>query len=249
MISLSSIRDVGQLVLAGFSPKRREQQYEQKLLNNMISRARAGKITPTVFTAGYYHTGTRWVNELIRTNTPSGLLYSPRNQHRYIDEQYRIAEFGKHGRLNPRLLGKDSPIIIYMVRDFETWVQSFLNNPYDVKICDDIASSSYGWPSLNVYDLYCHVTKTNISLLRESSSNFIIANLASNQKTKGFDILELLEQHGVSLTRPFSPILKHTKTRSTRRTHFDVSIYKHHTDTEFETLIANSEASLEYKFH
>jgi len=224
---------------------------EQHLLNKMKAENRAGVKPFSIYTAGYYHTGTRWINELIIANTPKGLVYSPKNQHRYIDDAYRIAEFQKHGRLDHDILGQQRCVIIYMVRDFETWIQSFLNNPYEVRLTGDIASSTYGWPSLNVYDLYAQVIKTNIALLRDSGRNYVIANMGYCQATQGMNLLELLERNGVAFTHPLMPIVRHTKdteARKLKRRAFDISEYKHHADPELEDLLDSTAEALEYRF-
>ncbi len=231
--------------------KKRELQREQDLLNRLRAENPPDAKRYSIFTAGYYHTGTRWINELILENTPPGLIYSSKNQHRYIDDNYRLAEFGKHGRLDQRLLAQRALIVIYLLRDFDSWIQAFLNNTYEVRLDGDIASSTYGWPSMNIYDLYARVTKTNIGLLRESGANYVIANLGYCQRSAGMDLLELLELHGVQFSRPLIPILKHTKeieNRGLDRKRYDVSMYKHRTDSELEDLIASSAEALEYRF-
>lgn len=231
--------------------KRIDPNRELRLLQNRRTRAESGSINPSIFVAGYFHTGTRWINELIRLNTPRRTLYTLKNLHNYIDDSNRIAEFGKHSELNSGILSQETCIVIYLVRDFETWLQSYLNKPYDDVLDGDVAIPGYGWQTMNVYDLYCHVTTTNVSHLRRSGKNFVIANLGYLKQSKGTEILELLEQQGLHFARPIRPVIKHTKAierRGVQRKIFEITDYKHHVDCEFEDLIAASRNALEYKF-
>ena len=57
--------------------------------------------------------------------------------------------------------------------------------PYEVKITGNRGSSSYGWPAMNIYELFCHVVLTNIEILRNSNSNYIIAHMTNLQQSNG----------------------------------------------------------------
>lgn len=223
---------------------------EKILLSKKRKLRRKSSGPDCVFTAGYYHTGTRWINELIRKNTPANRILSLRNQHRYINDDCEIAEFGKHGRFDKVILNQKNCIIVYMVRDYETWIQTFMNQPYEVEMDGDIASSTYGWPSMNIYDLYCHVVKTNVDLLRNSDCRYIIADLGRCQKDQGRALIGILEEHGIAFSRPFKPIVRHTKKSenwsSGRKTH-DTSRFRKSTDAEFEDIMASVMERFEYR--
>tara|TARA_B100000424_G_C22936076_1_gene498099 strand:- start:1282 stop:2010 length:729 start_codon:yes stop_codon:yes gene_type:complete len=188
----------------------KEDENEKKLLD--IKRKNFKSLNNT-FVLGYYNSGTNWINYLIIENTPPNHIYTLRNQHKFISDHITIESQPKHGKVKDLTLSQKKCVIIYVIRDFDSWINSFLRNKYEVKIKNDIASSTYGWPSMNVYDLYCHIIQTNLNLLRNSKCNYIIVNMKEIQKNKGFIILELLEKLNFKFIKPYKEISVHTKNK------------------------------------
>ena len=174
---------------------------EKKLIDINISKKR-------VFVLGNYHSGTRWLNYLIIDNTPTNTLYSLRNQHEYLDDNNNIKKNFKHGILTEELLNQKHIVIIYIIRDFDNFLNSFLKNSYDKKIKNGIVSGT----NMNIYEWYCYMIESNISLLKNSGSNYIIASLEQLQETKGKSLLNILEKYGFKFIKPYNFIDKHTKT-------------------------------------
>jgi len=165
-----------------------------------------------IFVAGYYCTGTRWLNLLIKKNTCSECTYVYNNQHMYEIDNHTVVKFPKHGRFDDRILKQRNLVIVYTITDYHSWVLSFLQNTYDARINSrGIVSSTYGWPSMHIYDLYAHVYLTNIQLLRNSNVHYILVHLEYLKKSKGLNLLRTLSLHGYCFTSQFSPITKHTK--------------------------------------
>ena len=161
-----------------------------------------------LFVVGNYCSGTRWLNYLIIKNTPTNSLYALRNQHNYLDDNNYVKENGKHGFLSEELLNQKHVVIIYMIRNFDNFLNSFLKNSYDKKIKNGIILGT----NMNVYEWYCRMIESNISLLKNSESNYIIVNMEQIQKTKGKSLLNVLEKHGFEFIKPYYFIDKHTKT-------------------------------------
>jgi hypothetical protein len=161
-----------------------------------------------LFVVGNYCSGTRWLNYLIIKNTPTNSLYALRNQHNYLDDNNYVKENGKHGFLSEELLNQKHVVIIYMIRNFDNFLNSFLKNSYDKKIKNGIILGT----NMNVYEWYCHMIESNISLLKNSESNYIIVNMEQIQKTKGKSLLNVLEKHGFEFIKPYYFIDTHTKT-------------------------------------
>tara|TARA_B100000579_G_scaffold404535_1_gene389444 strand:- start:231 stop:668 length:438 start_codon:yes stop_codon:yes gene_type:complete len=142
-----------------------------------------------------------------------------------------------------------------MIRDFDSWLKSFKNNQYEVKLKDDIVVNendessdiiNYGWPSgMNVYDLYCHIIETNVELLRNSKSKYIICNLNYAQKDKGREIINILKEANIDTNKYFSPIDQHTKSAqkySQNREYEDIDItYYRKEENEYIKNIPNIE--------
>lgn len=162
-----------------------------------------------LFVVGNYCSGTRWLNYLIINNTPINQLYSLRNQHQYLDDNNNIKNNWKHGFLNEELLCQKNIVIIYIIRKFDTFYDSFSRNSYDKKIKNGIVLGT----NMNVYEWYCHMIESNISLLKNSDSNYIIVSMSQLQKTKGESLLNILEIYGFKFKKPYYFINKHTKTR------------------------------------
>lgn len=162
-----------------------------------------------IFIFGNYCSGTRWLNYLIIKNTPENHLYALRNQHSYLDDNNNVERNFKHGILTEKLLNQKNIIIIYIIRDFNDWLHSFSKNSYDIKIKDGIVSET----NMNLYEWYCYMIETNISLLKNSKSKYIIVSMEQIQKSKGESLLNILETHGFKFIKPYNFIDQHTKTR------------------------------------
>ena len=162
-----------------------------------------------LFVVGNYCSGTRWLNYLIIKNTPTNILYTLRNQHNYLDDNNYVKKNFKHGTLTEEILNQKQIVIIYIIRDFDNFLNSFLKNSYGVKIENGIILGT----NMNIYEWYCHMIETNISLLKKSESNYIILNMEQIQKTKGKHLLNILEKHGFEFIKPYCFIDKHTKTK------------------------------------
>lgn len=168
-----------------------------------------------LFVIGNYCSGTRWLNYLIIKNTPINHLYTLRNQHQYLDINNTVKNNFKHGILKKELLNQKHIVIIYIIRDFDSFLNSFLKNSYDKKIRHGFVLGT----NMNVYQWYCHMIKSNISLLMKSEASYIIVSMKQLQKTKGEDLLNILETHGFEFKKPYNFIDKHTKTRKTEQNH------------------------------
>jgi len=132
-------------------------------------------------------------------------------------------------------------LIILVVRDFEEWLPSFVHNTYESFLEGDLAGGGpYGWPTMNVYDLYVHVCMTNIIALRSSppgGKKYIICNMGAMKATQGKELLDLLAEFGFELT-PFTPILGHTgHSGAALRAPVDVAKYKHHDNATFTAMM------------
>ena len=129
---------------------------------------------------------------------------------------------------------------------------NFERNVTEVKIKEDIGSSTYDWPSMNIYDLFCYVILTNITILRNSNSNYIIAHMRYLQKSNGIELLELLEKVcNVGFNKPYKTIKKHTKGKSDigyNKIKVNPLKYKHHINIKLETEIKNLYNRMEYQF-
>ena len=173
-----------------------------------------------LFVIGNYHSGTRWLNYLIIKNTPSNHLYTLRNQNQYLDDSNIIQRHFKHGVLNDKLLSQKNIVIIYTIRDFDNFLKSYLKKPYGTKIKNNIVYVSNATKekkklistNMNVYEWYCYMIESNISLLKNSESNNIIVSMEQIQKTEGESLLNILETHGFEFKKPYDFINKHTKT-------------------------------------
>ena len=146
---------------------------------------------------------------LIIKNTPTNYLYTLRNQHQYLDDSNNIKKNFKHGILEKDILKQKNIIIIYIIRDFDTWLISFLKNSYDKKIENGIILGT----NMNIYQWYCHMIEKNISLLKNSKSDYIIVSMTQIQKSKGDSLLNILETYGFTFKKPYDFIDKHTKTK------------------------------------
>ena len=221
---------------------------EHKITNRGIKSTKPDNI----FISGYFHTGTNWLNNLIIENTPSDKLYMLMNQHTYISDNNTIERQGKHGKFKNELLSQKKTVIIYLIRDFETWLPSFLSESFGMKINNGILNCHYGWGEMNIYDLYCHIINTNVKLLRESKCNYIIGNLAILQKTKGYEILNLLEKYGFEFSKPYKPIDKHTKinkiAQNRQRSSINLNLYIKKINNETESYVKKLSNNLEYYF-
>ncbi|MAI13131.1 MAG: hypothetical protein CMM15_03855 [Rhodospirillaceae bacterium] len=162
---------------------------------------------------GNYCSGTRWLNYLIIENTPKNHLYALRNQHCYLDDNNNVGRNFKHGILKENLLHQKQIILIYTIRDFDNWVHSFSKNSYDKKIENGMVSGT----NMNLYQWYCYMIESNISLLKSSKSKYIIVSMEQIQKDKGESLLNILEKHGFELTKPYNFLNEHTKTRKTEQ--------------------------------
>ena len=49
--------------------------------------------------------------------------------------------------------------------------------------------------NMNVYQWYCHMIESNISLLKNLESNYIILSMKQIQKDKGKSLLNVLETY------------------------------------------------------
>ena len=165
-----------------------------------------------LFVVGNYSSGTRWLNYLIIKNTPSNHLYTLRNQHHYLDDSNNILKNSKHGVLNDKLISQKNIVIIYTIRDFDNFLESYLKNSYNTNIKNDI-EKKLKTTNMNVYEWYCYMIESNISLLKNSESNYIIVSMEQIQKTKGESLLNILETHGFEFKKPYDFIDKHTKTK------------------------------------
>mgnify|MGYP005650859511 CR=1 FL=1 len=174
-----------------------------------------------IFIIGNYCSGTRWLNYLIIKNTPPNYLYALRNQHNYLDDNNSIQYNFKHATLNNRCLIQKHLFIIYIIRDFDTFLPSFLNNSYD----KTIQNGMVGKTNMTVYEWYCHMIESNITLLRKSASNYIIATMELLQNDNGKILLNTLEKYGFEFIKPYEFIHKHTKTKSniTNQKYFNLS--------------------------
>lgn len=230
----------------------KKEEEEQKFNNLTKNRNINCKIPDNIFVTGYFHTGTNWLNKLIIDNTPKGKLYMLMHQHRYISDQTTIEKQGKHGKFKTELLSQKKTVIIYLVRDFETWLPSFLSESFGMELKNGVLNCHYGWGEMNIYDLYCHIINTNVKLLRESNCNYIIGNLASLQKNKGFEILELLEKYGFEFSKPYKSIDKHTKinrvTQNRTRSNVNIDLYRKKINNDTEFYIKSLYSKLEYNF-
>ena len=162
-----------------------------------------------IFVVSNYCSGTRWLNYLIIKNTPINHLYALRNQHKYLDDHNNVKIMFKHGILKEELLNQKHIVIIYIIRDFDTFLNSFSKNSYDKKIENGIVLGT----NMNVYQWYCHMIESNISLLRNSESNYIIVSMEQIQKTKGESLLNVLKTHVFKFINPYHFIDKNTKSR------------------------------------
>jgi hypothetical protein len=176
----------------------------------------------SVFVSGYYHTGTRWIHKLIKENSEEHII--PAGWGTYISNENEEIRQSKHAELSDAILRDDSVIIIYMIKDFESWMKSFKHQQYEVILEDDVVLDPedrevlhHGWPSgMNVYDLYCYVIETNVRRLRDSRSKYIICNLSYIQTDKGAKIINILKKAGLKMKKDFVPIEKHTKTNEAK---------------------------------
>ena len=99
-----------------------------------------------IFILGSYNSGTRWLNYLIIENTPKFRIYTLRNQHHYLSDNNQILRQFKHGVLEKQTLNQKNLLIIYVIRDFKSWLKSYLKNPYDLnKVV----------PINDIYNWYC----------------------------------------------------------------------------------------------
>ena len=174
--------------------------YEKILINK-------NKNSKKIFVIGNYCSGTRWLNYLIIKNTPINHIYSLRNQHNYLDDNNNIKKNFKHGTLTEEILIKKN-IIIYIIRDFNTFLKSFLNNNYD-----NIKNKIILNKKFTIYEWYCKLIEINVKLLRKFASNYIIVNMKQIQKDKGGNLLNILNNNGFNFIKPYKYINKHTKTK------------------------------------
>jgi hypothetical protein len=166
------------------------------------------KNTKKLFVVGNYCSGTSWLNYLIIKNTPINYLYALRNQHEYLDDNNNVIRDFKHRIVPKTLLNQKKILILYIIRDFDNFLKSFLQNSYDKKIENGIVLGT----NMNVYEWYCHMIESNISLLRNSDANYMIVNMEQMQKTNGEALLKYLEIKGFKFVKPYTFIDKHTKT-------------------------------------
>ncbi len=124
-----------------------------------------------------------------------------------MDDNNNIQSNFKHGILSKKLLNQKNILIIYIIRDFDTFLESFLNNSYGKKIENGIVLGT----NMTVYEWYSHMIETNIHLLRHSASNYIIVNMEQLQRTSGKSLLNILKIHGFEFIEPYEIIDKHTK--------------------------------------
>ena len=160
-----------------------------------------------LFVIGNYCSGTRWLNYLIIKNTPTNHLYALRNQNEYLDDNNNVKNNFKHGILKEELLNQKHIVIIYIIRDFDDFLNSFLKNSHEEKIENGIVLGT----NMNVYQWYCHMIESNISSLKNSESNYIIVSMNQIQKTKGVSLLNILETNGFEFRKPYDFIDKHTR--------------------------------------
>jgi len=173
---------------------------EKLLIENRINKK-------NIFVLGNYSSGTRWLNYLIINNTPENNLYSLRNQNNYIDDENNIQKLHKHDILNEKILSQRNLFIIYIIRDFDSFLPSFIKGGFKTVKEGIIVDEN-----MNVYDWYCDMIKKNITLLRENSINHIIVNMKQVQKDNGENLLNILETCGFNFTKPYHFVDKHTKT-------------------------------------
>ena len=191
-----------------------------------------------LFIIGNYSSGTRWLNYLIIKNTPPNSLYMLRNQHAYLDDNNNVQKNFKHGILTETLLKQKNVVIIYIIRDFDTFLNSFSKNSYDKTIKNGIVLGS----NMNVYEWYCHMIETNISLLRNSGSNYIIVNMKQIQETKGESLLKALKTYGFNFREPYEFIDTHTKTKQhniVNRKHSNSTLQFKRNNTNIENILKN----------
>ena len=198
-----------------------------------------------LFVIGNYCSGTRWLNYLIINNTPTNHLYALRNQHKYLDDNNSVNHNGKHGILKEELLNQKQIVIIYIIRDFDTFLNSFSKNSYDKKIENGIVLGT----NMNVYQWYCHMIESNISLLRNSESNYIIVSMEQIQKTKGEALLNILNTYGFKFRKPYNFIDKHTKTgkKQQNQNHSEETWKFERNNTKIENILKNLDKQPEIK--
>ena len=75
-----------------------------------------------IFVIGNYCSGTHWLNYLFIKNTPKNYLYTLRNQHQYLDDNNNVQNNFKHGILKEKLINQKNIVIIYTIRNFDTFL-------------------------------------------------------------------------------------------------------------------------------
>ena len=149
------------------------------------------------------------------------------------------------------MLNQKKVIIIYVIRDFESWLPSHINNRYETSFNGDIISSTYEWPSMNVYELYCYMINKNLNLLKNSESNYVIVNMKKLQKSNGYDLIKLLKDHNLDFSKEFIPVLKHTKNNENKQNRdynkVDINYYKKKSNKEIDDYV--SSLTMEYRLN
>ncbi len=244
------------LLLIYYSKNYKEKMSNEPSFESYIKRKRLEENNKfnSIMVVGYYNSGTNWLHKLLQENCIDTVVHP--NQHKYVnsnnercshlnDNQWR----GKHGRISDRLMDTDDILIIMVVRRFENWLPTHLTNSYETKINDDIITSTYGWPSMNIYKLYSHVIKTNVNILRNSGRPYILCSLEEMQKDKGRRLINLLKIYNFKVKKDFVEINKNTKTKrhiqNNKRVPVNTNYYCKEKDPELDKIIDN--LTIEYK--
>jgi len=238
-----------------------KKNYKEKMSNTpkfekyvMRKRLEENNKFNSIMVIGYYNSGTNWIHKLLEKNCIDKVVHP--NQHKYVNSNHKICNDvndnqwkGKHGRISDRLLDTDDVLIIMVVRRFENWLPTHLTNSYETRINDDIITSTYGWPSMNIYKLYSHVVKTNVNILRNSGRPYILCSLEDMQKDKGKRLINLLNIYNFKVKKKFIEINKNTKTKrrmqNTKRVKVNTNYYRRENDPELDEIIDN--LTIEFK--
>jgi hypothetical protein len=204
--------------------------------------------TQNVFVQGYFNSGSRWMHKVIRANACLGTLVHP-DQHKFVSLSGTAITVGKHSRIDSKTLQKENvDVVILLVRDFESWVQATLRNPYQSGLNESgIIPSHMGWRGGPVYSFYTNLVKSQVNLLVNSHQTFMIVSLKQAQDTKGKIVIDFLKSINIGMVSSFQEVTEHTKVKGFHAMNRDYQDLKYDAhsdggkDSEFESLMARLE--------
>lgn len=235
------IKQISQLDTGINTNRSREADQQEKLLIE-----KRPKNANSIFVCGNKNSGTRWLNYLIIQNTPSDTIYTLRNQHYFFDDDNYVCHQNKHSILYENILQQKNNLIIFVIRDFESWLPSFLSNPYGSDIQSNTVYDESMTAYINIYRWYCNKILINIDKLKNSECNYILLSLKQVQQDNGISLLKLLETYGYKLINPYKLINKHVKSKKKNKfnrkySKFNINYYRIELNHEIEMLFQKLE--------